>query len=606
LHFSNLDCLIVLLSFATVLGIGYAAREHVATSKDFLLAGRRLPAWICGLAMAGVSLGGVELIAMGAAGARYGLASAQLFAIGAIPAMLFAGIFLMPLYYGSKARSVPEFLGMRFDQKTRVLNACLFAIMTVVSSGISLCVMGRLFEALHVFDGLFRAHGWPLQSIFPVSIVLTAVVVLAYVLLGGLAGAMYNQVLQFGLMVAGLLPLVFLALREIGGWDGLKTAVPAAYFHASQGVAHAGSNPTGIGIVGTGMALGFVLCASYWSADFRVIQFGLAAKDMESARRAPLIAAIARVFVPILMILPGMLAIGLPTPHTTTVVRTVNDVIIHETTVASPQAEQGRGLVPAKVDPVTTKIILTTGGQPLLDYDMATPSLMMRFLPTGLLGLGLSALLASFMSGMAANVTAFNTVFTYDLYQSHLNKGASDKHYLAVGRWATVGGVLLSIAMAFAVMPFNNILDVLQLVFSLVTAPLLATILLGMFWKRASAHGAFAGLLAGAVAGLLHHGLTQPIEAHPGIHGGWLAVIHQYPSDMAQNLRTALLAIGTNLLVTVVVSLCTKARAEQELVGLVYSLTPRTAPTRALWWKSRVALAVVILLVAVGMSLFFA
>jgi SSS family solute:Na+ symporter len=412
--------------------------------------------------------------------------------------------------------------------------------------------------------------------------------------------------LQFFLVIAGLLPLVLLGLRNIGGWSGLKASVPAAYMHEWKGLAHAGTNPMGIEFIGLGIGLGVVLGASYWCTDFRVIQTAMASKNLESARRVPMIAAVPKLFLPFLVILPGLLAIGLPTPHTNTVVRVENGAIIHLTTVASPEAEAGKGLVPAKVNPTTGNPMLTASGEAQLDYDMATPNMLLHFLPTGVLGLGLTALLASFMSAIAANTTAFNTVFTYDLYQSYIHKGGNDRHYLVVGRWATVGAILLSIATAYAAINFNNIMDTLQLVFSLVNAPLFATFLLGMFWKRATGHGAFSGLIAGTGAALLHHGLTLPIEAHPGIHGGWITVLHHYPSEMAQNLWTAIFAFSANLIVTVVVSYCTKPRPESELVGLVHSLTPRPARADLVWWKRPVAMAVAILLLAIALNIFFA
>jgi SSS family solute:Na+ symporter len=604
-NLTAVDWLIMLLYFVFVLGIGYALKRHMKTSKDFLQAGRALPAWICGLAFIGASLGGQEVIGMGASGAKYGLETAHFYGIGAIPAMVFVGLFMMPLYYGSKARSVPEFLRLRFDEKTRALNACSFAAMTVVSSGISMYMMARLMQALHVFDGFFRAHDWAPEGIFTFSIVLSAAIVLAYILLGGLTSAIYNHVLQFFLVVAGLLPLVLLGLRNIGGWSGLKASVPIQYMHEWKGVAHAGANPMGIEGIGLGLGLGFVLGASYWCTDFRVIQTAMASKNMESARRVPLIAAVPRMLFPFLVILPGLLAIGLPTPHTATVTHVVDGAIIRETTVVSAQVEEGRGLVPARTDPVTGKPMLDASGHPLLDYDMATPNMLLHFLPTGLLGLGLTALLATLMSGMAANATAFNTVFTYDLYQSYIHKGGSDRHYLAVGRWATVGGILLSIGTAYAAIHFNNIMDTLLLVFSFVNAPLFATFLLGMFWKRATGHGAFSGLIAGTATAMLHHGLTLPIEARPGIHGGWIAVLHHYPSDMAQNFWTAIFAFSANFLVTVVVSYCTKARPEAELVGLVHSLTPKPERAHIAWWKRPEALAVAVLLGAVVLNIFF-
>ncbi|MGA3081246.1 MAG: sodium:solute symporter family protein, partial [Terracidiphilus sp.] len=600
LNLTAVDWLIMLLYFVFVLGIGFALRRSMKTSKDFFQAGRALPAWICGLAFISANLGAQEVIGMGASGAKYGLETAHFYGIGAIPAMIFVGIFMMPFYYGSKARSVPEFLRMRFDEKTRALNACSFAVMTVFSSGISMYAMARLIQALHVFDGLFHALGWAPEGIFTFSIVLSAAIVLLYIFLGGLTSAIYNEVLQFFLIIAGFLPLVLIGLRNIGGWSGLKASVPLAYMHEWKGVAHASTNPMGIEIIGLGMGLGFVLGSGYWCTDFLVIQTAMASKNMESARRVPLIAAVPKMLFPFLVILPGILAIGLPTPHSTNVVsRGADGSIIHRIDIVAPQVEQGRGLVPAKINPVTGQPMLDTNGNPLLDYDMATPNMLLHFFPTGILGLGLTALLASFMSGMAGNVTAFNTVFTYDLYQSYIRKGASDRHYMAVGRWATVGGILLSIATAYAAINFNNIMDTLQLVFSFVNAPLFATFLLGMFWKRATGHGAFAGLIAGTAAAMLHHGLTLPLLAHPGIHGGWIAVLHSYPSDMAQNFWGAIFAFSTNFVVAVVVSLATKARPDAELVGLVHSLTPKPARAHIAWWKRPEALAVAVLAGAV-------
>jgi len=605
-NLTAIDWLIMLLYFVFVLGIGFALKRFMKTSKDFFQAGRALPAWICGLAFISANLGAQEVIGMGASGAKYGLETAHFYGIGAIPAMIFVGIFMMPFYYGSKARSVPEFLRLRFDEKTRALNACSFAVMTVFSSGISMYAMARLIQALHVFDGLFRALNLAPEGIFTFSICLSGLIVLLYIFLGGLTSAIYNEVLQFFLIIAGLLPLVLLGLKNIGGWGGLKASVPVAYMHEWKGVMHANTNPMGIEIIGLGMGLGFVLGAGYWCTDFLVIQTAMASHNMEAARRVPLIAAVPKMVFPFLVILPGLLAIGLPTPHTTMVESRVNGAIVHQITVVPAEVAEGRGLVPAKINPVTGKAMLTASGEPLLDYDMATPNMLLHYFPTGILGLGLTALLASFMSGMAGNVTAFNTVFTYDLYQSYIHKGASDRHYLAVGRWATVGGILLSIATAYAAINFNNIMDTLQLVFSFVNAPLFATFLLGMFWKRATGHGAFAGLIAGTAAAMLHHGLTLPIEAHPGIHGGWIAVVHHYPSDMAQNFWGAIFAFSSNFVVAVVVSLMTKPRPEAELVGLVRSLTKMPSHAHIVWWKRPEALAAAVLVGAIALNIFFA
>ena len=605
MQLTSVDWLIMLLYFFFVLGIGFALKRYMKTSKDFFQAGRALPAWICGLAFISANLGAQEVIGMGASGAKYGLETAQFYGIGAIPAMVFVGIFMMPFYYGSKARSVPEFLRLRFDEKTRALNACSFAVMTVFSSGISMYAMARLIQALHIFDSLFIHLGWPTGWIFTFAIVMSAMIVLLYIFLGGLTSAIYNEVLQFFLIIAGFLPLTLLGLKNIGGWSGLKAALPVQYMHEWKGVMHASTNPMGIDAIGIGMGLGFVLGAGYWCTDFLVIQTAMASKNMESARRVPLIAAVPKMVFPFLVIVPGLIAIALPTPHTTTYVHQDANGIYHDIHVVPPEVEQGHGLIPAKMNPVTGKAMLDTSGKPLLDYDMATPNMLLHYFPTGILGLGLTALLASFMSGMAGNVTAFNTVFTYDLYQSYIRKGASDRHYMAVGRWATVGGILLSICTAYAAINFNNIMDTLQLVFSFVNAPLFATFLLGMFWKRATGHGAFAGLIAGTSAAMIHHGLTLPLEAHTGIHGGWITVIHRYPSDMAQNFYGAIWAFMVNFVVAVVVSLLTKPKPDEELVGLVRSMTKMPSHAHLPWWKRPEALAVAVLVGAIGLNIFF-
>ncbi|HEY2857359.1 MAG TPA: sodium:solute symporter family protein [Terracidiphilus sp.] len=603
---TSVDWVIMILYFVFVLGIGFALKRYMKTSKDFFQAGRALPAWICGLAFISANLGAQEVIGMGASGAKYGLETAHFYGIGAIPAMIFVGIFMMPFYYGSKARSVPEFLRLRFDEKTRALNACSFAVMTVFSSGISMYAMARLIQALHVFDALFEHLGLPPGGIFTFSIVLSALIVLLYIFLGGLTSAIYNEVLQFFLIIAGFLPLVLLGLKNVGGWHGMMASVAnidPRLTHEWHGLAHASTNPMGIDIIGIGMGLGFVLGAGYWCTDFLVIQTAMASHNMDAARRVPLIAAVPKMVFPFLVILPGLLAISVTS--STVVKHNADGSIVHYVTPAG-DASGGLGVVPPKINPVTGKAMLDASGKPLLDYDMATPNMLLHFFPTGILGLGLTALLASFMSGMAGNVTAFNTVFTYDLYQSYIHKGASDRHYMSVGRWATVGGILLSICTAYAAISFNNIMDTLQLVFSFVNAPLFATFLLGMFSKRTTGHGAFTGLICGTSAAMLHHGLTLPVEAHVGIHGGWLHVIHTYPSDMAQNFYGAIWAFSVNFVVTVVVSRFTKPKPEAELVGLVHSLTPKPETSHLVWWKRPEALAVAVLVGAIALNIFFA
>src|SRR6202789_279612 len=511
----------MLVYFVFVLGIGFALKRFMRTSSDFFLAGRSIPAWVCGLAFISANLGAQEVIGMGASGAKYGIVTSHFYWIGAIPAMCFVGIFMMPFYYGSKARSVPEYLRMRFDEKTRAVNAFSFAFMTVFSSGISMYAMALLIQTLGLFKGIFSD-----AVAFHLSIILSAIIVLGYIFLGGLTSAIYNEVLQFFLIVAGFTPLVWIGLRNVGGWDGIKRTLPATMTHSWRGMEHASTNTLGVEWVGLAMGLGFVLSFGYWCTDFLVIQRAMAADSEVSARRVPLIAAIPKMFFPFLVILPGLIAVtvtshiagaGSPRAIHATVDRNGNPLPLDEL--------HPHGIIPTKTDPISGKPALDANGNPVYNYDLAIPVMLLHFFPTGILGLGLTALLASFMSGMAGNVTAFNTVWTYDIYQAYINKKGTDAHYLWMGRMATIGGVLLSIGAAYAATSFNNIMDALQLIFSLVNAPLLATFLLGMFWKRTTGHAAFTGLLSGTAAALVHHGLTNTANATPGIQGGWIHII---------------------------------------------------------------------------------
>ena len=575
-----IDYAVMALYFAVVLGIGFALRRRTRTSSDFLQSGRSLPSWVTGLAFLSANLGAQEVIGMGASGAKYGIATGHFYWIGAIPAMVFVALFMMPFYYGSRARSVPEYLKLRFDEKTRTVNAVSFAVMTVFSSGISMYAMGKLFHLL---------LGWS----FDVSVLVAAVIVLAYVFAGGLTSAIYNEVLQFFMIVFGFAPLVWLGLRSVGGWDGLTArlteaaathGLPAgAYTHAWLGMGSASTNSIGVEWFGLVMGLGFVLSFGYWCTDFLVVQRAMAADSMTAARRTPLIAAVPKMFFPFLVILPGMIALVL----------------------SSKNGGAGMGIIPAKLTGAGAPII-DQAGRMVLDYDLATPMMLIRLFPSGMLGLGLTALLASFMSGMAGNVTAFNTVWTYDIYQSHIRKNASDEHYLWMGRVATVGGVLLAVAAAYVAGAFNNIMDLLQLVFAFVNAPLFATFLLGMFWKRTTGHGAFTGLVSGTLGAMLHHGLTLPIGSSPGIKGGYFGVLHTYPSELAQTFWTAIVAWVSCFVVTIVVSMVTRPRVESELVGLVYSLTPHEAQVEKRWTHRPLTLGLVVLALTLVLNFVFA
>src|SRR5512140_3691794 len=558
----------MLVYFVFVLGIGVALKNFAKTSADFFLSGRSIPAWITGLAFISANLGAQEVIGMAASGAKYGIMTAHFYWVGAIPAMVFVGIFMMPFYYGSKARSVPEYLKLRYDEKTRAFNAISFATMTVFSSGISMYALAKLLELL---------LGWD----FNFSLWVSGAIVLAYIYLGGLTSAIYNEVLQFFLIVLGFTPLVYLGLRDVGGWAGLVAklnAVATANHYAagtwSQSWRHMTSpqaNPMGVEWFGMVMGLGFVLSFGYWCTDFLVVQRAMAANSMSAARRTPLIAAVPKMLFPFLIIVPGVIAIGLT------------------------YAGDGAFTLPKMAD----------GSW---DYTMVIPNMLQHYFPPGLLGLGLTALMASFMSGMAGNVTAFNTVWTYDIYQSYIKKDATDAHLLWVGRMTTVFGILASVGTAYLATRFNNIMDFLQLVFAFVNAPLFATFLLGMFWRRTTGHGAFFGLLSGTIAAAIHHGLTLPQHAAAGIKGGWLAAMpmHTYPSEMAQNFWTAIWAWSVCFVATLAISFVTKRlKSDEDLKGLVYSLTPRPKEEHLPWWKTPEGFGVAVLVLAIVLNVVF-
>ena len=531
--------------FAAVLWIGFALKRRMHASLDFLLAGRAIPAWAAGLAFIAANLGAQEVIGMAASGAKYGWLTSHFYWLGAIPAMAFVAVFMMPFYYGSRARSVPEYLRLRFDEKTRTLNAASFAAMTILSSGISMFAMAKLFNLI---------LGWNMHA----SILLSALVVLGYIVLGGLTSAIYNEVLQFFLIVAGFTPLVWMGLRDVGGWNGMVSRLPTGFTEVWANLGSPQDNPMGVEWFGMVMGLGFVLSFGYWCTDFLVVQRAMAADSMNAAQRTPVIGAMPKMLFPFVVILPGLIALAL-TRH---------------------PAPGSAPLLP----------VLPDGAY---DYNMAIPAMLARYYPAGLLGLGLTALLASFMSGMAGNVTAFNTVWTYDLYQGHLNPGRSDEHYLRVARAATVVGVVLSVVTAYIAMRFNNIMDMLQLVFSFVNAPLLATFLLGMFWARTTGHGAFWGLAGGTLAAAFHYEVTGVAASSSLLPK--LALLHIYPSDMAQNFWGAIWAWLACFALTIGISTVTAPRPRGELQGLVYGLTPMPSHAHEVWYKRPTVLAVGVL-----------
>ncbi len=572
LHLAGIDYAILIIYFTFVLGIGWALKRYMKGSADYFMSGRSIPAWITGLAFISANLGAQEVIGMAASGAQYGIMTSHFYWVGAIPAMVFLAIFMMPFYYGSKARSVPEYLKLRFDEKTRGFNALTFAVMTVFSSGISMHVFAKLLGLLLHWD-------------YNACIAVSAIIVLVYIFLGGLTSAIYNEVLQFFMIVLGFTPLVYLALKDIGGWTALKAKlIPVA---TSQGFApgtwtdswsHMGStasNPMGVEWFGMVFGLGFVLSFGYWCTDFLVVQRAMAANSMSAARRTPLIAAIPKMLFPALVILPGMIAIAL-------------------------QFHSPGGFLPNGPD-----------GAP--DYNMAMPALLAHYLPNGLLGIGFTALMAAFMSGMAGNVTAFNTVWTYDLYQSYIAPNKTDHHYLWMGRWATVVGIIISVATAYLAAQFSNIMDMLQLVFGFVNAPLFATFLLGMFWRRATGHGAFWGLLSGTGGAAVFHGLALAQGTEWGIKGGWLAHYlgmkeppFMFHSGMGQNFYMAAVAWTSCFVLTILISLATQQnKTDAQLTGLVYSLTPKPKAEREPWYKQPVTVGILVLIATTVLNIIF-
>ena len=526
------DWVVIAVYFAFVLGIGFALRRFMKSSEDFLLSGRSLPSWVTGLAFLSANLGALEVMGMAGNGYKYGLLTAHFYWIGALPAMIFVAIFMMPFYYGSRARSVPEYLKLRFDEKTRGLNAFSFALLTVLMSGINMYAMALVFKVM---------LGWS----FTFSVVASALVVLVYTYLGGLTSSIYNEVLQFFLIVFGFAPLSVVGVMRAGGWKGIteRLASTPGMMHIWSSVGHAADNPMGVEVFGLVAGLGFVLSFGYWCTDFLVVQRALASENLAAAQRTPLIAAVPKALFPFLVVVPGLVAASLA-------------------------------------------IKLPEG-----NYDYTLPLLLKMFYPSGMLGLGLAALLASFMSGMAGNVTAFNTVWTFDIYQAYLKKDANDAQLLSMGKMATFFGVVVSIGAAYLCRRFDSLMDYMQLLFGFFNAPIFATFLLGMFWKRATGHGAFVGLLTGIAAGIGHH----LVRLSGGIH---------YASDMAAAFYGAILSFSTCIVVTTAVSLFTKPRPDSELVGLVSSLTPRVKQDLR-WYARPTTAAVFVLLLALGLNIYF-
>jgi SSS family solute:Na+ symporter len=639
IHLAWVDYTILLAYVAFVLGIGWILARYVKTSSVFLTSARSIPTWVTGLAFISANLGALELVGMAASGAKYGIATAHFYWVGAIPAMIFLAVFMMPFYYGSKARSVPEYLKMRFDERVRALNSIAFAVMTIFASGISMNALAKLLNEL---------LGWN----YNFALWICSGVVLLYVLKGGLTSAIYTEVLQFFMIVLGFAPVVYLGLKDVGGWHSMNQSLQTvatdhgfaadAWSSAWKPVlAGPANNPMGVDIFAMIFGLGFVLSFGYWCTNFLVVQRAMAAKNMTAARNTPLVAAVPKMFFPFHVIVPGMIAVALtanpgkdyripPPPLSQASYATAVDAVKN----ANPaDADAGVKAVSTalgeKVDAAKVTSLISANAASRLsdeqikkgiynsidayDYDGVILSLVKKYCPSGLLGLALTALLASFMSGMAGNVTAFNTVFTYDLYQAYFAPGKSDRHYFLTGKVITVVGIVLSMGAAYFASMYNNAMDIIQLVFGFVNAPLFATFLLGMFWKRTTGTGAFLGLFGGIAGSTIFHALTTTTSnldaaGHVinSMKGGYMGAYIHFPSEMAQNFWLASFAFTVCFTLTLVISLATtRTKSDADLKGLVYSLTPRIVDNNQPWYLRPAIVGVVLLIACAILNIIF-
>jgi solute:Na+ symporter, SSS family len=512
--------------FLVVLGVGFAAKRYIKSSLDYFLSGRSLPAWITGLAFISANLGALEVIGMSANGAQYGVATANYYWIGAIPAMVFLGLVMMPFYYGSKIRSVPEYLKLRFNNHAHLFNSLTFALATVLIAGVNLYALALVLELL---------LGWPLL----VGIVVAGVIVMVYISLGGLSSAIYNEVLQFFVIVAALLPIVIVGLVDVGGWNGLMDGIKQSNIgeagqHVLKGTEPGNvTNPIGSIWIGLVFGLGFVLSFGYWTTNFAEVQRALSAKDLSAAQRTPLIGAFPKLVLPFIMIVPGMIAL-----------------------VVIPN--------------------MGSTSDPNLAFNNALPLLMNKYLPNGMLGLAITGLMASFMAGVAANVSAFNTVVTTDIMEPYVRQGESDEWYVRFGRGATIAGLVVAMGTALIASTYDNLMNYVQALFSIFNAPLFAAFIIGMFWKRMTPWAGFWGLVAGTLVAAV---------TWIGYKAGWFS----FGSDLDESMWGAGLAFVAVSVVAVAVTLVTTPKPRAELQGLVYGMAniDEYAERRVLkWWES--------------------
>ncbi|SFO92693.1 solute:Na+ symporter, SSS family [Amycolatopsis arida] len=551
-----IDYVLLAFYFTLVLGIGYLARRQVSTSLDFFLSGRSLPAWVTGLAFIAANLGAIEVMGMSANGAQYGMPTAHYFWIGAVPAMLFLGVVMMPFYYGSKVRSVPEFMLRRFNPTAHLVNGISFATAQILIAGANLFLLASVINLL---------LGWPIW----VSVILAAVIVLTYTALGGLSAAIYNEVLQFFVIVAALLPLTIVGLHKVGGWQGLVDRVSGGPGGAEQLSTWPGNQLTGFGsnflsVLGLVFGLGFVLSFGYWTTNFVEVQRAMASKSMSAARRTPIIGAFPKMFIPFIVIIPGMIA---------------------GVTVTELMGENKAALLAGE------------GAPSGATFNDALLLLIRDLLPNGMLGIAIAGLLASFMAGMAANLSSFNTVFTYDIWQSYIKKDRPDGYYLRVGRVVTAVATILAIGTAFIASTYANLMDYLQQLFSFFNAPLFATFILGMFWKRMTPTAGWTGLVSGILAAVGVFALAETgVWDLPGQGAAFVGAGAAFVVDIA---------------VSVAVTSVTAPKPDAQLVGLVYSLTPKETRQHigrgedAVWYRRPVLLAGIALAITILLNIIF-
>lgn len=543
------DLAIIAIYFAAVLGIGFYLKRFANSGQDFFLAGREMTAWVAGLSFLSANLGALELLGWAGSSYQYGILAAHWYWIGAIPAMLFLGIVMMPFYYISKTHSVPGYLKLRYGAAASGLSAITFAVMTVLMSGVNMYAMAVVMKVM---------LGWNIHF----SIWVSSLTVGVYVAAGGLYSAIFNEVVQFFLIWFGALLIPILGLIETGGWGGMTARIqrnfPGQDFtHLWSTLGRFQDNPMGMHWTGIVFGLAAVLSMGYWTTDFLVVQRVLAAKDIRSAKMAPVIGAFFKMAVPAIVILPGLLGLAVLPEH-----------LVPESAMLAGQHS----------------------------YNEVLPLMLARYLGPGLLGLGVTALVAGFMAGMAGNVSAFATVWTYDLYRPYLRKTATDAHYVSMGRWCTIIGLVLSIGTAYVAMGFASIMDYVQALFSFFIAPLFGTVVIGMLWKRITPAGGFYGLLAGTLSSI---GMFFLVKFDPDMLS--VIALSTNAKPLAEDMYRALWSALIGVIVTVAVSLATTPKPDAELVNLVYGMTdiPKEGAVpfvqRPLFWAGAVVVILAML-----------